>query len=144
MRYFIIFLMMAFATTSLAQVNVKAGDTVPEDGVFLTKEQVAKIIAETDALKIKHLEELEFEREKALIKLNNQKQLSEAVLNSNIEKYTYLLEVKEKELSGLYKRLEEEQYEHWWFAGGTAIGVVSSVVIYLAVTQVQQLGLSNQ
>lgn len=74
------------AFSSLAATNVKAGDVVPEDGVFLTVTESAKIIAEkkvtvercdervdhatkmteiSDQLKISNLEtDLKAEREK--------------------------------------------------------------------------------
>lgn len=141
MRFFTVILTLMFATSAMAVVNVKAGDTVPEDGVFLTKEEAARIIAETDALKIKHLEELEYEKEKANLKFDNYKQLSESILSSNTEKYEFLLESKETEIESLYKQLEGEQYEHWWFAAGSAVGVVASIVIFFAAVQVQQVDL---
>ena len=40
---------MLFTNASFAQVPIEKGQPAPETGVFLTKEQVAKILAEKQA-----------------------------------------------------------------------------------------------
>ena len=49
MRLVALFTALLFATTVNAQVALKTGDPAPNDGVFLTNEQAAKILAEKEA-----------------------------------------------------------------------------------------------
>jgi len=124
----------------LAQVPLDKGEKAPEDGVFLTKREAAEIIVERKAAKEKLELELSLQKKELDIICEGEKKIKDLYLDTEKEKGSLLLDLKQKQIENLYKQLEKENtdYSMWWFATGAAVGTVASVAIFFAATQVDK------
>ena len=122
---------------ALAQVPLNKGEEAPEDGVFLSKEQAAKVIAERGQFSEKLESELKEQKEELKIICEGEKKIKDLNLDAEKEKGSLLLDLKQKQIENLYKQLEKESvdYSMWWFVAGATVGTVASVAIFFAATQ---------
>jgi|AntAceMinimDraft_6_1070360.scaffolds.fasta_scaffold34620_1 hypothetical protein len=137
---------MFFALSSLASTNVKIGDIVEEDGVLLSVEEAAKIVAEKRVSverceeKVVHASNLT-KIEKQLVIKNLQTDLK-----AEREKAITVISIKDKEIDRLYSQLESEtgQYGPYITLGAIVVGVLlTSLVntaIFFAAVQASQTG----
>jgi len=131
----IITAVMFFAFSSVASTNVKAGDVVEEDGVLLTVEEAAKIVAE----KRVSVERCEERVEHATKVTETTEQLKiknlETDLKAEKEKSEAIITIKDKEIDRLYKQIEEEggEYEPYILVGGVAVGVMVTAIVSTAI-----------
>jgi hypothetical protein len=118
----------------LAQVPIDKGEKAPEDGVFLSKQEAAKIIVEREALSEKLKLKLEEQKEELSIICEGEKKIKDLYLEAEKEKGSLLLDLKQKQIENLYKQLEKESddYSMWWFVAGATVGTVASVAIFFA------------
>lgn len=133
--------MLFFSSTCFAQVAIKAGQKVPQDGIFMTNEEAAKIISEREEEK-KRLElELNFQKKELEIKCDSDLKISELNLDLEKEKSASILQLKNKEIENLYEQIEEDSgnYDIWWLAGGIVLGTVGSIAIFFAATQAEKM-----
>ena len=116
----------------LAQVPIDKGEKAPEDGVFLSKQEAAKIIVEREALSEKLKLKLEEQKEELSIICEGEKKIKDLYLEAEKEKGSLLLDLKQKQIENLYKQLEKESddYSMWWFVAGATVGTVASVAIF--------------
>jgi len=121
----------------LAQVPIDKGEEAPEDGVFLSKEEAAKVIAEREIFSEKLKLELNEQKEELKIVCEGEKKIKDLYLDAEKEKNSVLLDLKQKQIENLYKQLEKESadYSMWWFVAGATVGTVASVAIFFAATQ---------
>jgi len=136
----ILLVSMLFSATSLAQTAISVGQKAPEDGVFLTKEEAAKMIADKESLIEKHQLELETQKNKLETKAESDLKIAELKLDIEKEKNIAIINLKQKQIDNLYKELENdwEISGIWWLGGGILIGTVGSIAIFFAATQIQQ------
>ena len=122
---------------ALAQVPLNKGEGAPEDGVFLSKEEAAKVIAERGQFSEKLESELKEQKEELKIICEGEKKIKDLYLDAEKEKGSLLLDLKQKQIENLYKQLEKESvdYSMWWFVAGATVGTVASVAIFFAATQ---------
>jgi len=122
---------------ALAQVPLNEGDTVPENGVFLTNSEAAEMIIERKIVKEKLQLELDLQKKELDIICEGEKRIKDLYLEAEKEKNISLLDLKEKQIENLYKQLEKESadYSMWWFMAGATVGTVASVAIFFAATQ---------
>lgn len=132
-------LMFSFATS--AQVAVKAGEPAPADGVFLTNQQAARILAEKEAQEKICKANTDYEKQKVTSVCKLEKNTLQINLDTQKQKYDEIVALKDAENKRLYEQIEESSadYGAYWFAGGLALGAViaagSSIAIFFAATQ---------
>ena len=114
-------------------VEVKAGETVPEDGLFFDYPALSKVMAKQET----KLSLLVLEKETAVKKLNldieNISKKKDAEIQINKETYEQLLKNKQERIDAL---ILENKWNSLYFVGGALIGVVTSIVIFYAAVQV--------
>jgi hypothetical protein len=125
---------------ALGQTALDKGEEAPEDGVFLTKKEAAKLIAEKELFSEKLKLELSEQKEELNIICEGEKKIKDLYLDAEKEKGSLLIGLKDKQIENLYKELEKQNkdYSVWWFLGGATVGTVASVAIFFAATQVDR------
>jgi len=117
--------------------DMSKGQKAPFSGTLFNVPAIAQIITETEnskqqcALQKNYIES----REKAKCDLTvSNVQASLSVLQ---QKYNSILDIKNEEIERLNKIALDRpnKNSHWWFAGGTAVGIVTSVVIFYAAVE---------
>ncbi len=140
MKLITIITILTFSWASLAQTVVEKGDVVKEDGILLTNEEAAKILASKEAEAKKCLLNIETEKNKAETICKAEKEVKDIALQSEKDKNEIILSVKQREIEKLTKQVEKESgnYDLWWFSGGVILGSAFSVAIFYAAVQIQQ------
>lgn len=141
MRILAFITVLFFTFSSVASVNVKAGDVITEDGVFLTKEEAAKLIADKQVATERCEEKID--NVKKVTKIEEQLKIKnlETDLSAEKEKNAAIIALKDKEIDRLYEQIESEAGigEEWFFIGGTVLGVgvtsLVSIAIFFAAVQ---------
>lgn len=150
-KMFTIFLIVCFVcvTTNAAAedlenqdgkvTSVSSGEAAPYSGILLDSIAGAKFIAKSKYCGA----EIELRLQKEFqMKLTN-KQLAIDLLQTQYDtmKSTHeqLMIQKEKEIVQLNEIIKDEidDHSHWWFAGGIVAGIVLSIGIFYAATEVQ-------
>lgn len=135
-----IFFSILFCFPVLAQAPVKKGDKVPNDGIYLTLQEAAELIADKEfsekesKLELDYLKkELETKHAGEIQKLNFKIEIIE-------EKNRMILDLKQKQIDNLYKELEEKSkdYSLWWASGGIVAGAATAILIFFAATQTEK------
>lgn len=122
--YFLI--LSLFSNGLLAQVALEKGQPAPETGIFLTKEQAAKILADKQAAE----QICKIEKEAAVAIEKNRCEYDKNVLKNELsyektkfEEINRLRDVQEKRL---YETVSDSGDNLYWFVGGIAIGATIS------------------
>lgn len=114
-------------------VELKAGETVTEDGLFFDYPALSKVMAKQET----KLSLLALEKETAVKKLNldieSISKKKDAEIQINKETYEQLLKNKQERIDAL---ILENKWNSLYFVGGALIGVVTSIVIFYAAVQV--------
>ena len=120
---------------------ISKGQEAPYAGTLLDEIASAKMIADKKYAAL----ELELKLRKEFAKEFADKKMSYDILKSDFDSlqktHTALMEIKEKQITNLNELLEEEMgpdYSSLWFAGGIVIGIVVSVAIFFAATEIKQ------
>lgn len=116
-----------------AQLAVKEGDEVPKDGVFLTNEEAAKVLAEQEAAEKRCKENTNFLLESQGNKCVLERKIVESELQYEKEKFNKIFELKDQQNKELLKRVDNSDNNIYWFSGGTAIGVVTTLLVTVGV-----------
>jgi hypothetical protein len=118
-------------------VSLEKGQLAPYSGILLDIPAAVKI--NTD--KKYSLLEYELKLDLQLKKITAQHQLAlgnlQARYDSLSERHTSILSIKDDEIARLQELVKDDpnDYTMWWFAGGTAIGIVLSVAIFYAAVE---------
>lgn len=142
MRILCFIISLLFCSTSLAQVSLEKGQPAPEAGIFLTKEQAAKVIAEKQAAEqiCKINQEAAVEQSKA--KCEFEKGLLKNELSYEKSKFTEISKLRDVQDEELYQRISDSGDNLYWFAGGIVAGAATaaavSISIVLVINQVNQ------
>jgi hypothetical protein len=126
MRILCLILSLLFCSTSLAQVSLAKGQPAPEDGIFLTKEQAAKILAEKQAAeqicKINQEAAVAVEKNKC----DYDKNLLKNELNYEKTKYEQISKLRDVQEERLYETVADSGDNLYWFVGGITIGATAA------------------
>lgn len=128
------------SSQALAQRALDKDQPAPEDGVFYTNIEAAKMIADRKALKERHELELKSQKEELKIICDGEKKIKDLYLEMEKERTELVSGLKDKQIENLYKQLENESddYSMLWLAGGIVVGAAGSIAIFFAATQIQQ------
>ena len=113
---------LLFCYTSLAQVPLAKDQPAPEEGIFLTKEQAAKVIAEKQSAqqicKINHESSLQ----QLKVKCEYEKDVLKNELSYEERKYEEISKLRDVQEEKLYDRIGDSGDNLYWFVGGFAVG----------------------
>ena len=125
-------------STALAEplmVHLKEGDVAPFDGRLMNDEAVANIIAGREM----SVEQCEIQKELAISLTKADLQLEIDYLNAELEteteKNTTLLELRDQEISSLRKEIKPNK-TMWAFFGGFLLATGTSLGTYYAVREI--------
>ena len=120
---------------------ISKGQEAPYAGTLLDEIASAKMIADKKYAAL----ELELKLRKEFAKEFADKKMSYDILKSDFDSlqktHTALMEIKEKQITTLYELLKEEMgpdYTSLWFAGGILVGIIVSVSIFFAATEIKK------
>lgn len=134
-----IILCMLFSFSALAQVAVKTGDRIPADGVYLTLQEAAELIADKEFRERECKLELDFAKKELETKHSGEVQKLNSKIEIMDEKNKIVLELKQKQIDNLYKELENKKdYSLWWASGGVVAGAATAILIFFAATQTEK------
>ena len=142
----VILLVLAIPTPALAidaplngkVYSIEEGEKAPYAGILLDPIAAAQMITNKKYLRAEVELELRKEFQKGLV----DKSLALELLQLEHDSYKSLneniLSIRETEISQLNAALREEMtdYSHWWFAGGVVTGILLSIGILYAVTEI--------
>lgn len=126
---------MLFSSVAVASTNVKVGDVVQEDGVLLTKEEAAKVIAEKRLASERCEEKVAYTRSVILLEEGLKIKNLETDLAAEKQKSEAVISLKDQEIDRLYKQIESEggNYDAYFVVGGAFVGVVVTAIISTAI-----------
>jgi len=120
---------------------ISKGQEAPYAGTLLDEIASAKMVADKKYAAL----ELELKLRKEFAKDFADKKMSYDVLKSDFDSlqktHTALMEIKEKQITNLNELLKEEMgpdYTSLWFAGGILVGIIVSVSIFFAATEIKK------
>ena len=120
---------------------ISKGQEAPYAGTLLDEIASAKMIADKKYAAL----ELELKLRKEFAKEFADKKMSYDILKSDFDSlqktHTALMEIKEKQITNLNELLKEEMgpdYTSLWFAGGILVGIIVSVSIFFAATEIKK------
>jgi hypothetical protein len=142
MRNICFLILCLFSNGSLAQVALEKGQPAPETGVFLTKEEAAKVIAEkqvaTEICKINQDAIVSLEKNKC----EYEKNLLKNELSYEKSKYDEISKLRDVQEDKLYETISDSGSNLYWFTGGVVAGAATaaavSISIVLVINQVNQ------
>ena len=118
---------LLLCSTSLAQVSLAKDQPAPEDGVFLTKEQAAKVIAEKQAAEQVCKIQQESSYTQIKIKCEYEKNLLRNELSYEKSKFTDISRLRDVQDEKLYQRIGDSGDNLYWFVGGLAVGAAITI-----------------
>ena len=131
-------MLLFLLSTALAEplmVHLKEGDVAPFDGRLMNDEAVANIIAGREM----SVEQCEIQKELAISLTKADLQLEIDYLNAELEteteKNTTLLELRDQEISSLRKEIKPNK-TMWAFFGGFLLATGTSLGTYYAVREI--------
>ena len=121
--------------------SVNKGDAAPYAGILLDEIASAKMIADKKyaSLELQLKLRKEFAQEFATKKMAYD--LIKTDYDSLQKTHTELMKIKEDQITHLNKLLKDEMgpdYSSLWFAGGIVAGIIVSVAIFFAATEIKQ------
>lgn len=142
MRNICFLILCLFSNGSLAQVALEKGQPAPETGVFLTKEEAAKVIAEKqvaeEICRINQGAAVSLEKNKCEYENN----LLKNQLSYEKSKYDEISKLRDVQEDRLYETISDSGSNLYWFAGGVVAGAATaaavSISIVLVINQVNQ------
>ena len=118
--------------------SLTKGAPAPYSGVLLNTVAAAKMFTERDFFNEECAHKISYAVEKESLRLKLLLDSSRASMETLDQKYTSLLEIKDKEIERLGTVASNtNDYSSWWFAGGIVAGIITSVVIVYAVNSVE-------
>lgn len=140
MRILCIVLSFLLSANSLAQTAVAKGQPSPADGVFLTKEEAAKILADKQAA----AEICKINSEAAVEKEKNKCDLDKGLLKNELElekkKFDEINRLRNEQDKVFLDRIDDGGDNAYYFFGGLAVGaIVSTAAIVGTIVLINQV-----
>ena len=120
--------------------SLSEGESAPFAGVLFDETFAARLIAEEEHKQIECDLKIKFEIEKMEAKHALEMGNVQATLDAFRAQHRSLIDIKDSEI----KRLQEialknpNDNANWWFGGGVAVGIITSIVIFYAAVEVQK------
>tara|TARA_R110000824_G_scaffold151992_2_gene323080 strand:- start:7149 stop:7589 length:441 start_codon:yes stop_codon:yes gene_type:complete len=127
-------------TNDLVIEGIQKGQKAPFNGIIMDSESAAKVIAERE-YEIKKCEiKIEHEKKKKDSLCDLKTSILDAKLGAEIEKNEEIRKIKDEEIKRLTQILEEtsSDYSEWWFVGGFAAGILTSIGVFYAAVKTSQ------
>lgn len=122
-----------FANASLAQVALEKGQPAPESGVFLTKLEAAKVIADKQAAveicKINQDAAVSIEKNKC----EYEKNLLKNELSFEKTKYDEISKLRDVQEDRLYETVSDSGSNLYWFTGGVVAGAATAAAVSIGI-----------
>jgi hypothetical protein len=142
MKNLLLITCLLFSLKSSAQVALSKGQPAPEDGVFLTKEQAAKVLAEKKAAE----EICKINQQAAVAVEKNRCEYDKNLLKNELSyektKYDEISKLRDVQEGRLYETVSDSGDNLYWLIGGIAAGAAitatSAVGIVFFINQVDQ------
>lgn len=140
MKNLIFITIIMFCARLHAQVPIEKGERSPDDGVFLTNEEAAVMIAEKKAAdKLCKIESdfiVETEKQQCVL----DKKILQNEIDYQKEKYEKIMKIKNDNEIELYRKISDSGNNIQWFTIGAASGAAAVVVSVLSVYLIIQSG----
>jgi hypothetical protein len=133
MRNLCLTILFLLSSTSLAQVPVEKDQPVPEAGIFLTKEQAAKVIVEKQAAEqiCRINQDAAVEQSKA--KCEYEVGLLKNELSFEKSKFTEINKLRDVQETRLFEAVSDSGDTLYWFVGGVVTGAAVTAVATVGV-----------
>ena len=121
-------------------INLLKDEPAPYDGVLFDEQAAAKLLADKEYEQIECKLKIDYEMEKIKAKHMLEMATLQASFDAIKKQNISILEIKDSEI----KRLQElalknpNENSHWWFTGGAAVGIVTSILIFYAAVEVRE------
>jgi hypothetical protein len=133
MRILLFIITLLFSSTGLAQVSLAKEQPAPEEGIFLTKEQAAKIIAEKQAAE----QVCKINQQAAVDLINNKCQFDKDLLKNELSyeksKFNEINKLRDVQDEKLYDRISDSGDNLYWFVGGVVVGAAASATVAIGI-----------
>tara|TARA_R100001129_G_C5320095_1_gene247419 strand:- start:2237 stop:2698 length:462 start_codon:yes stop_codon:yes gene_type:complete len=120
--------------------SLTEGESAPFTGVLFDETFAARLIAEEEHKQIECDLKIKFEIEKMEAKHALEMGNVQATLDSLRSQHSALIDIKEQEVKRLHALALKNPNDNanWWFGGGVAVGIITSIVIFYAAVEVQR------
>lgn len=141
MRNICLMISFLLSSTCLAQTPVEKDQPCPEDGIFLTKEEAAKVIAEKQAAE----QICRINQEAAVAQSKAKCDYEKGLLNNELtyekKKFDEISKLRDVQDQRLFERVRDGGDNLYWFIGGVAVGATvaaaSAVGIVVLINEVK-------
>ena len=119
--------------------SIKQGEKAPYAGILLDPVTAAKINTDKKYSLLTSELKLEYETKKIIAEHELKIGLQQTKYDSYKIRTESILVYKNEELNRLQELVKENpnDYTHWWLLGGITIGILTSIAIFYAATEVQ-------
>lgn len=133
---------LLLSSSAFAQVSLTKDQPAPEDGLFLTKEQAAKIIAEKQASE----QICKINQQAAVDLVKNKCEFDKGLLKNELSyekiKFDEISKLRDVQDKRLYDRIDDSGDNLYWFIGGIAVGTTAAsaaaIGVIVFINQVNQ------
>lgn len=138
MKTLCLIISLTLSSICFAQTAVEKGQPSPDDGVFLTNEEAAKILAEKEACEKRCQVNIETEVEKQKTNCETEKNLLKNELDFQKNKFDEIIALRDKQEEELIRKIKEQNNGLYWFLGGAAVGIAVAAGTVLVVDFIQK------
>ena len=119
--------------------TINMGEPAPYSGILLDSIAIAKINVDKKYSLLKYDLQMDLEIKKIKAGYDLQLATLQSQHNSLEDKHVSLLQIKNDEISRLRDLLKDNpnDYNHWWLAGGVAVGILTSIAIFYAAVEIK-------
>ena len=133
---------LLFLSSALAQdaqyTQLEAGELAPFAGYLFNETATAELIVEKQFSMSECDLRVDFEVNRISAEYDLQLSLSEIRATAEQEKLNFLLTETQNELDTYIENAARKPNTHLWFAGGMTAGIVTSVAIFYAATEISK------
>ena len=136
----ITFPVVAFADDIPKIKPMNKGEIAPFTGVLFNPTAVAQTIAEKEYNAQQCRLRTEYLEQKEKVKCDLIVSITKVEIDFLQKKYDSIMKIKDEEVNRLQKLALERpnKNSHWWFAGGIAAGIITSIAIFYAAVEIRE------
>ena len=135
MKYLFIGMLLTCSNPAIAQPqfsNLKKGDKAPFDGRLLNNDAISKLIVE-NRLKLEQCNiQIDYQVRRAKAEEKYKYDLLTAKCEAADERLNDIIEIRNDRIKELQKQVKPSR-SNWWFVGGFAAGIATSIGIFRTV-----------